>query len=184
MNEKDLETSIEDLLGKLLEDDDTKANRKSKDSVFTDMFNEPEYTLKLYRALHPDDTETTEKDISVITLDSQLLNQQYNDLGFVVGKRLIILVEAQSTWSENIVVRVLLYVAWTWYKYIKQNELDIYDENKIELPEPELYVIFTGGGSKPEKVSLSESFFGGKNICIDCEVKASTSDSAMCLTSR
>ena len=96
MNEKDLETSIEDLLGELLEDDDTKANRKSKDSVFTDMFNEPEYTLKLYRALHPDDTETTEKDISVITLDSQLLNQQYNDLGFVVGKRLIILVEAQS----------------------------------------------------------------------------------------
>ena len=71
-------------------------------------------------------------------------------------------------------VRVLLYVAWTWYKYIKQNELDIYDENKIELPEPELYVIYTGGDSKPGKVSLSESFFGGKNICIDCEVTVLT----------
>ena len=71
-------------------------------------------------------------------------------------------------------VRVLLYVAWTWYKYIKQNELDIYDENKIELPEPELYVIYTGGGRKPGRVSLSESFFGGRSICIDCEVTVLT----------
>ena len=57
---------------------------------------------------------------------------------------------------------------------IKQNELDIYDEKKIELPEPELYVIYTGTGGKPGKVSLSESFFGGRDICIDCEVTVLT----------
>ena len=116
------------------------------------------------------ETMTNEQDITVITLDSQLLNQQYNDLGFMVGRRLIILVEAQSTWSENIVLRVLLYVTWTWFKYIKRNKLDIYDGEKLDLPEPELYVIYTGKGEKPDKVTLSGSIFGGRNTCIDCEV--------------
>ena len=79
---------------------------------------------------------------------SHLLNQQYNDLGFIVGERLIILVEAQSTWSENIVIRGLLYVVQTWYKYIKRKELDVYDDEKLSLPEPELYVIYTGEDTK------------------------------------
>ena len=79
----------------------------------------------------------------LMTIESHLLNQQYNDLGFMVRDRLLILVEHQSTWSENIVVRVLLYVVETWNKYIKQKELDVYDKDKITLPKPELYVIYT-----------------------------------------
>ena len=108
-----------------------------------------------------------------MTLESHLLNQQYNDLGFLVRDRLIILVEAQSTWSENIVIRVLLYVVQTWYKYIKRMKLDVYDEEKITLPKPELYVIYTGRnpGSKPEEISLKENFFGGADIAVDCKVK-------------
>ena len=38
-------------------------NRKIKDSVFCTLFSIPEYTLDMYRALHPEDTEVTEKDI-------------------------------------------------------------------------------------------------------------------------
>lgn len=157
----------------LLDDNEPTSRWTAKASVFTSLFSEAEYTFQLYRALHPDDTTTTKDDLILMTLESHLLNQQYNDLGFLVRDRLIILVEAQSTWSENIVIRVLLYVVQTWYKYIKRMKLDVYDEEKITLPKPELYVIYTGRnpGSKPEEISLKENFFGGADIAVDCKVK-------------
>jgi len=65
----------------------------------------------LYKALHPEDVDATEDEITIVTLENILLNQLYNDLGFTVGNRLLILAEAQSTWSVNIVVRGLLYMA-------------------------------------------------------------------------
>ena len=33
-----------------------------KDSVFTNLFQDKKYLIQLYRALHPEDTETTEDD--------------------------------------------------------------------------------------------------------------------------
>ena len=42
----------------------------------------------------------------------------YNDVGFLVGNRLIALVEAQSSRPENIVVRFLLYLGETYHRYI------------------------------------------------------------------
>ena len=111
-----------------------------------------------------------------MTNESHLLTQQYNDLGFLVKDRLIILVEHQSTWTENIVVRVLLYLAQTWYKVIKEHQLNIYDEEKISLPVPELYVIYTGEGAekKPKTITLKDSFFDGADIGIDCRVDVIT----------
>ena len=82
-----------------------------KDSVFTDLFSIPKYLLQLYQALHPEDLETTEEDLVHITLQNILLDRPYNDLGFRVGRRLMILAEAQASWTVNIVVRSLLYLA-------------------------------------------------------------------------
>ncbi len=162
--------NIQPLQG-LLEDNEPTTKWVAKASVFASLFGRIENTYKLYKALHPDDTETVKEDLTLMTMESHLLNQQYNDLGFLVRDKLIILVEAQSTWSENIVVRVLLYVVQTWYKYIKRMKLDVYGEEKIALPEPELYVIYTGEGKKPSRISLKDSFFAGKDISVNCEVK-------------
>ena len=41
--------------------------------------------------------------IEEITIYNVLVDGLYNDLGFRVGDRQIILVEAQSTWSVNII---------------------------------------------------------------------------------
>ena len=43
-----------------------------------------------------------------MTIHNVLLDQCYNDLGFLVGNRLLVLAEAQSTWTVNILVRSLL----------------------------------------------------------------------------
>ena len=167
----DTEKSL-DLAG-FLGANEPKTKWAAKASVFTNLFSKAEYTYQLYKALHPEDDKTTIDEITLMTIDSHMLNQQYNDLGFMVGERLIILAEAQSTWSENIVVRCLLYVVQTWYKYIKKKGLDIYDEDRIVLPKPELYVIYTGTEKryKPGKLTLKDCFFKGKDISIDCEVK-------------
>ena len=166
--------SIENIaLEGFLDDNEPTTKWAAKASVFTNLFSDPKYTLLLYKALHPEDNKTTEKELMLMTIESHMLNQQYNDLGFMVGSALIILVEAQSSWSENIVIRVLLYVVQTWYKYIKRMKLDVYDEEKITLPEPELYVIYTGAGSenKPAVLSLKDNFFDGRDIAVDCRVK-------------
>ena len=83
-----------------------KTERNVKDSVFCDLFSIPEYLLQLYRALHPEDTETDQDDLTIITLSSTFIRAMYNDLGFLAGNRLIILVEEQSSWSYNLPIRM------------------------------------------------------------------------------
>ena len=67
-----------------------------------------------YQALHPEDTEATEADISDVTLKAVMTNQIYNDLGFTVLDRTMVLMEAQSTWSWNIAVRAMMYLGKTF----------------------------------------------------------------------
>ena len=78
------------------------AKQTAKDSIFRDLFKDPAYLLQLYQALHPEDQTTTADDLQIVSMQNILLNQMYNDLGFIVGRtplRLLILLEAQSTWS-------------------------------------------------------------------------------------
>ena len=46
--------------------------RTIKDSVFTDLFSIPKYLIRLYRALHPEDKTTDEKDIVNVTMNNIL----------------------------------------------------------------------------------------------------------------
>ena len=48
------------------------------DSVFGDLFGNLHYLIQLYRALHPEDTSTTEQDIFDVTINNVLTNNQYN----------------------------------------------------------------------------------------------------------
>ena len=146
--------------------------RNIKDCVFTDLFSNKKYLRELYLSLHPEDSQVTEDDLTDITIENVLVNNLYNDLGFRVGNRLIILVEAQSTWSPNILVRSLIYVTTTYQKYINEKYLDVYSSKKIDIPKPELYVIYTGNKKeRPAEMQLSKEFFpDSKNISLDVKV--------------
>ena len=147
------------------------AKRTAKNSVFFDLFQNKSYLLKLYKTLHPEDTTATEDSLTDVTITNVLTDNLYNDLGFIVNNKLMILVEAQSTWTMNILVRILLYLAQSYHEYFQRTSQDYYKSKKVKMPKPELYVIFTGNkGRKPDKVSLSKEFFEGADI--DIEVKA------------
>lgn len=151
---------------------ETKMRRTAKDSVFADLFSDPKYLLQLYQALHPEDAAASEKDITDVTIKEVLADHQYNDLGFLVGNTLLVLLEAQSTWSPNIVIRILMYLMRTYSDYCTKNGLDLYSGSRVELPKPELYVIYTGERrDKPEYLTLKDGIFGGQDVCVDARVK-------------
>ncbi len=148
------------------------AKYTAKDSVFTSIFREPKYLLQLYQALHPEDHEATEDSIKNVTITNVLLDQYYNDVGFQIGEKIVILVEQQSSWSINIVVRCLLYLAQTYQEYFESTKQNVYGSKKLELPKPEMYVIYTGNRkTRPEYLYLSKEFFGGDDSVLDVKVK-------------
>ncbi len=150
--------------------------RDFKNSVFIDLFERDDYRLQLFQTLHPDMTDVLASDIKPITLKQVITNHQYNDLAFVVRDKLMIFVEAQATWSVNILIRTLLYLADTMQEYIHRNVYDIHDTRKLELPFPEFYVIYTGAQTVPEIISLRKDFFGRADLPLELEARVFTAE--------
>ena len=146
--------------------------RTAKDSVFCNLFSDKRYLLQLYQALQPKEKKTTEDDLTDITIRNVLTDGIYNDVGFRNKDKVIILAEAQSTWSMNILIRMLLYLAETYHDYFRKTKADLYSSKKVSMPEAELYVIFTGKRiNQPTCISLSEEFFYGQQCSIDVRAK-------------
>ena len=116
--------------------------------------------------------EATEDTLDIVTIDNVLTDNLYNDLGIMVGNnRLLLLLEAQSSWTVNILIRILLYLAQSYHEYFERTSQSLYKSTKVKMPKPELYIIYTGNrGRKPDTISLSKEFFDGADI--DIEVKA------------
>ena len=57
--------------------------RTIKDSVFTNLFKEKKYLVQLYHALHPERKGVTEDDIKEVTVSNVLVDDIYNDVGFM-----------------------------------------------------------------------------------------------------
>ena len=122
--------------------------RTAKDSVFCNLFSDKRYLLQLYQALHPEDTKTTEDDLTDITIRNVLTDGIYNDVGFRNKDKVII------------------------HDYFRKTKADLYSSKKVSMPEAELYVIFTGKRiNQPTCISLSEEFFYGQQCSIDVRAK-------------
>ena len=156
--------------------DDTqgvKIKRTVKDSVFTDLFKDKKNLLELYKTLHPEDITATEDVLNIVTINNVLTDNSYNDLGILVRHdKVLLLLEAQSTWTINILIRMLLYVAQTYHEYFERTGQKLYGSKKAKIPKPELYVIYTGErGDKPDVISLSNEFFPGEDTFIDIKAR-------------
>ena len=147
-----------------------------KDSVFKHLFKIKEYSLKLYKTLMPQDDDITENDIDIVTCETVLMNGLYNDLGLLVRNTILFLMEAQSTWSINILIRDFLYLALSYKEYIEKNQIDLYCSKKIFIPIPKLYVLYTGDKKlEKDEISLNEEYFNNEG-CIDLKIKILTKE--------
>ena len=116
--------------------------------------------------MHTEDTTTTVDDIQIDTLETILINGIHNDLGFLVnhdGKsKYVILMEAQTKWTDNMTLRILLYLAETYRRYLMQTQQSEHSTKRVHLPKPELYVVYTGEKNIPEKISFKDTYFDGE----------------------
>ena len=154
--------------------DNRTVKNKTKDSVFTTLFKDVNNVYTLYRELHPEDTTVTVDDIQIETLETVLINEIYNDLGFIVNSgekaKFVILVEAQSRWTDNMTLRMLFYISETYRRYLKETEQSEHLEKRVFLPKPEMYVVYTGSKKISDEVSFSETYFDGDSS-LDLRVK-------------
>lgn len=154
--------------------DNRTVKHKTKDSVFSKLFKERKNLLVLYKDLHPDDMMITIDNIEPDTLTSVIINDLLNDLGFRVIKgkneKIILLFEAQSKWTENLTLRILFYLSESYRRYLNKTQQSEHTYKRIELPKPELYIIYTGDRDVPDEISFNEDYFNGEGP-IDIKVK-------------
>ena len=154
----------------MITEETSKTRRKSKDSVFVNLFEDTNNVLRLYKELHPEDTQVTVDDIHIQTIKSVLVNTLYNDLGFLVKDKLVMLVEAQSAWNPNMPLKMLFYLAETYRRYLADTVQSEHSAAKVKIPKPELYVVYSGEQKCSETVSFSDSFFDG-NSPVDLKIR-------------
>jgi len=134
------------------------ANREHKNSVFTMLFDDKAVLIELSNALfgahYGADTP-----IEVTTLKNVLSYGRVNDLSYILDNRLIVLVEHQSTLSDVIPYRMLLYIAET-YSQLYHNRMQ-YRRYKFPLKRPKFIVLYNGDEDMKEDVltlRLSDMF--------------------------
>jgi hypothetical protein len=130
------------------------ANREYKDSVFSWLFSNPDTLRELYGALSGV-TLPPDIPITINTLKGVLFRGRMNDISFLVGNLLVVLIEHQSTINENMPLRLLLYIANIYE--ILTGEKNIYRRKRITLPRPEFIVLYNGAAPYPDETTLKLS---------------------------
>jgi hypothetical protein len=133
------------------------SNRQYKDSVFSFLFSDPVVLRELYGAIAGIELPP---DIPIIinTLEGILYKTLLNDISFEIAKKLVILIEHQSTINPNMAVRLLMYIAKVYEKLISGRNL--YGRKKLSIPRPEFIVLYNGTEPYPDEavLKLSDAF--------------------------
>ena len=116
------------------------ANRMYKSRIFAMLFSDRNELLKLYNAING--TSYDDPDLlQVNTLENAVYMSMQNDVSFIIDMRLN-LYEHQSTYSPNLPVRYLLYVADVYSDYTK--DMNLYGTKAVKLPTPRFVIFYNG----------------------------------------
>ncbi|GHV95640.1 hypothetical protein AGMMS50293_19600 [Spirochaetia bacterium] len=141
-------------------------NREYKSSVFSLLFSNPDILRELYSAL---EGITLPPTVSIIinTLEDAMFMKRINDLSFTIGKKLVVLIEYQSTINPNMPLRILMYIARIYEKIVESS--NIYARGLIKIPRPELIVLYDGPDTDwdTQELKLSDAFEDVSELGID-----------------
>ena len=145
--------------------------RSYKDGVFRQLFNDKEKLRELYNALSGrSDSKDTEREI--VTLEDALFGDIKNDLSFIMDNRFIVMIEHQATVNPNMPLRMLSYAAREYER--RGLTKKVYSRRRIEIPTPELYMLYNGAEDQPimQELKLSDAYIAkcGK-ISLEARVK-------------
>lgn len=130
--------------------------KKYKDTVYRMIFGEPDKALSLYNSLNGT-AYTDETMLEFNTLENAIYMGMKNDLSFLILNQMH-LYEQQSTYTPNMPLRDLFYVADLLQVFVKDKSL--YGARQIKLPTPHFVVFYNGTDCFPERMELklSDSF--------------------------
>ena len=147
-------------------------NRQYKDSTFRLLFNnEPENATSLCNSTSQDKFDA--KDIVFDPVGGLFIDELRHDVACRFGDKIIFIYEHQSTYDENIPIRMLLEAAEIIKRYIKSlGARAIHSKKRIALPSIEFILLCNGQAArrKLEKEMHLRDFFQDAR-CIDLTVK-------------
>ena len=142
-----------------------------KDTLFRNYFLEPKRLLSICNALLGTNGGNTD-DVIINTLEENIFSNIRNDLSCVFNNRLMLIVEHQSTVNENMPIRMFLYAAELYKRYLNNYcGKFLYRDKLIKLPEPRFFVLYNGKSKEAESrlLSLADAFCGSCDV--DLKVK-------------
>ena len=121
--------------------------RNHKDRLFRMIFREKKELLSLYNAVNGT-SYTNAEDLEIVTLENAIYMNMKNDLAFIMDSYLN-LYEHQSTYSPNMPLRDLFYIAKELQGQV--NHRDLYRNTLIKIPTPRFLVFYNGSEEQAEK---------------------------------
>ena len=131
-------------------------NREVKSDVFSMLMMEKKYALQVYNAVNNTNYENPE-DIQIFRLEKGISLSMRNDASLILDMYLNFY-EHQSTYSPNMPLRSLLYLA-EMYKILVKDK-DLYGRTLIKIPTPKFVVFYNGTEERPsvETLRLSDAY--------------------------
>ena len=130
--------------------------RNHKDRLFRIIFREKKELLSLYNAVNGT-SYTNAEDLEIVTLENAIYMNMKNDLAFIMDSYLN-LYEHQSTYSPNMPLRDLFYIAKELQGQVDSK--DLYRSTLVKIPTPRFLVFYNGSEEQAEKkyLRLSDAF--------------------------
>lgn len=130
--------------------------RTYKARLFEMIFSQKKELLELYNAVNGtsyDDPELLE----INTLENAIYMSMHNDISFIIDSRLA-LYEHQSTYSPNLPLRHLMYVADLYSAMIR--DANLYGSRIVQVPTPRFLIFYNGEQEQPERriLRLSDAY--------------------------
>lgn len=149
-------------------------NREYQDRLFNFIFGTEEnkaWTLSLYNAINGT-SYTDPSEIKINTIKEVLYLGMHNDTSFLITDEMN-LYEQQSTYNPNMPLRMMQYAGNLYEKYIKENNLNKYGSELLQLPVPKLIVFYNGVREAEDEaiLRLSDSFPEGSKPDIEVTVR-------------
>ena len=135
-----------------------KETKNYKDTVFSSLFYEckdaTDNAKNLYKALTGKEVEEIEK----CRLEEVLFRQFKNDVAYIMDGKWVCFIEHQSTINPNMPLRLFVYAARTYERFITGDM--IYSGNLVKVPKPEFYVLYNGKTKlKDDNLKFSTAFY-------------------------
>ena len=138
------------------------------EELYAALTEQPDSRRTLYRALRPDDSEIREEELRLLSPAIQEDGAICADLCLIARERDILLAGVQENLSQAVPYRLTRCYRSYMDLFIRENRLNPYTPVPIQLPKPEIFLIYLGDKTDiPDHITCGQ---WGSGFCARCTV--------------